>query len=349
MKTLYISDSDCNHSVNAVYINGLRENGISVETFHARSKNLKRLIEVYRFYKKNEKETRLIFVGYDSPGLVIWMKLISKKPIIYNALCSVYERLVISRHLTGRYSLKASYYWVLDFFAIRLAILTLLETKQQVEFFKKIFFYNGDKLIRSWTGVDESKFYIEEIPKVEVFTVIFRGRLLPESGAEHFVKAAKILEHEKIRFIMLSFGSGLSSLQKLIKELHTKNLKLIKDFLPIEEVRFLMAQSHISIGQLSNHDRLNRTIPHKAYEALAMKLPYLTARNKGILELLTPGKSCLVCNIADPHDLAKQILYARDHRSELENIAKNGYELFNKKIRAKLLVSNLLSRFYISN
>ena len=45
----------------------------------------------------------------------------------------------------------------------------------------------------------------------------------------------------------------------------------------------------ISLGQLAKHNRLNRTIPHKAFESAFLSTPYLTAGNRGISELFADG------------------------------------------------------------
>jgi len=107
-----------------------------------------------------------------------------------------------------------------------------------------------------------------------------------------------------------------------------------------------MQKCHISLGQLSDHPRLIRTLPHKAYESLSMKLPYLTASNTGILELLTPDKTCLICKSANAESLAEKILWAKEHFQELEEIAENGYKFYQKELTSYILAKNLLDKIY---
>ena len=173
---------------------------------------------------------------------------------------------------------------------------------------------------------------------------MFRGQFLPESGVEYVVRAAKILENENINFVIHGGGQNDDKIKKLIEELRPGNIKLMIDFLPAEELRTLMQKCHLSLGQLSNHPRLKRTVPHKCYESLAMKLPYLTASNIGVLELLTPDETCLTCNPADAGSLAKKILWAKNHPREIEMIAENGYQLYQTKLKSNILARNLLDR-----
>jgi len=77
-----------------------------------------------------------------------------------------------------------------------------------------------------------------------------------------------------------------------------------------------------------------------------MKLPYLTASNTGILELLTPDKTCLICKSANAESLAEKILWAKEHFQELEEIAENGYKFYQKELTSYILAKNLLDKIY---
>jgi len=344
MNILYLSKSKLKHSVNAVYIKGLEQNGIDVIGFCSSRKGIEGYFDAVKFLRKKRKSASNIIVGYDSPGFVMLAKMVGRKRVIYNALCSVYERLVVSRELARPFSPKAFYYWLLDFLAVHSADLVMVETNNQAEYFKKLFWVKEKKLFRAWTGVDEDIFYHNAYTeKFPVFTVIFRGQFLPESGVEYAIKAAKILENENINFIIHGGGYRTAEIKKLIEELKPKNLSLMTDLLSSDELRTLMQKCRLSLGQLSAHPRLDRTIPHKCYESLAMKLPYLTAANKGVLELLKDGETCVICEPANVESLAEKILRAKNNRQELERIAENGHQLHKNDLRSKILAQKLLA------
>lgn len=297
------------------------------------------------FYRKNSGNADVLIIGCDSPALAVFMRFFSGKKIVYNAILSLYERMIISRELAPKLSAKAIYYWLLDFFAVNFSNLTLVESEKQADFFKKIFLVPRKKVLRSYIGVDDDNFFYDpSISKSSVFTVIFRGALMPEAGGECVIEAAKLLEKEDIKFIMHVGGMLLEKTEKTIGELKLKNLEYTSNLMPYEELRMLMQKSHVSLGQLSNHPRLDRTIPHKAYESLIMKLPYLTASNKGILELLKPEETCLTCNPADPKSLAEKILWAKNNPAELNRIAENGYKFYLSSLTPKLLAKRFLDK-----
>jgi len=343
MKVVYIGFSQNATSVNAVYISGLRAVGVEVADFFSNRSYIVKYLDCARFYFQNRKNCNFVMVGVDCPELVFFMKIIIRKPIIWNALCSVYERLIVSRGLAGRKSPKAVYYWLVDYLAAKAAKIVMLESQNQIEYFKRVFKLNRYKAFRAWTGTNEKIFFYDPlVEKSKDFTIVFRGRLLPEAGGEYVVRAAKILESEGIQFLMLAFGQELPKIKSLIAELHPKNLQLIDSPLSEENLRMFMLQSHLSLGQLSNHERLQRTIPHKAYESLALKLPYLTARNPGILELLEEGKTCLACNPADAEDLAKKIKWAKDHPNEILEISERAHKFYQHNLSPEILSQHLL-------
>ena len=339
---LYLSCSRLENFANSVYLKGLPEAGQKVEACHI-EKSLAGYLKAVK--KVLASKFDFLMIGYDSPWLVIFCRLFTRKKIVYDAILPVYERLVISRNLAGRWSAKGAYYWLIDFLAFHFSDLILLETNRQINFVSNFYHINKKKLFRAWTGVDgDNFFYDSSIPKFSKFTVLFRGAFMPEAGTEYAIKAAKILEKEDIGFIVIGGGILLKKVKELAEELKPANLELITDFLPQEKLRKIMQACHLSLGQLSDHERLARTIPNKAYESLAMKLPYLTASNQGIFELLVPDKTCLTCNPADAQSLADKILWAKKYYSLVEEIAENGYKLYQTSLTSKILAENLLNK-----
>ena len=343
MNLLYLRQSK--DTVNNVYIKGLEENGVEVLNLYSKPRHISDLIKLVRFYRRERANIDLIMVGFSSPQLAIFMGLISGKKIIHNAFVSVYDRLISSRELAHRFSIKTFYYFILDFLASHLSDLTIVESNHQGEFFKKNFKLPEKKIYRAWAGVDENRFFYDPaISKSDSFTVLFRGMFLPESGVEYAIRAAKILEKDDIKFIIIGGGPRLHEIKELIEELKPSNLKLIDDFLPQDGLNKLMQSSHVILGQLSDHIRLTRTIPYKAYESLAMKLPYLTASNQGILELLKNGETCITCKPADPRSLADRILWIKNNYLLAEKVAENGYKLYQDQLKSHILAQNLLDR-----
>lgn len=334
----------------AVYLTGMAEGEdqtlpkIEITNCQDNSFGLKKFWRLWKKHRALKNNYDILWVGYTGHILVPFARLISRRKIIFNALGSLYEGIIISRRQAAPFSLKALYCWLIDFLAFHCATVSLVESHEQKKWLMKKFFLPEHKLQRAWTGVDDAEFFYDRnIPKLPNFTVLFRGGFLPESGVEYAVEAARILKNENIKFRIIGSGLMADKVEEMLQSFDSQNVEWISDKLPPDQLRVKMQECHLSLGQLSAHDRLNRTIPHKAFESLVMKLPYLTARNKGILELLKESETCFVCNPADPQDLAKKICYAKENPGISKKLVESGYQFFQNKLTPKILTQNLLA------
>ncbi len=343
MKLCYLNITRDTPPRDAVYLNGLGENGVEIVERLDDSSSWKKFLNLFKKHWAIGKNYDFVWVGYTAHILVPFARLISRKKIIFNALGSLYEGIVVSRGLGSPFSPRSIYCWLIDFLAFHCASLSLVESNEQKKYIAKKFLVNEKKLLRAWTGADEKIFYYDPgIKKLPAYTVLFRGGFLPESGIEYVLEAAKILEKEDVKFRIIGWGMLEGMVEEMIKRLGLKNVEWIRNKLPLEELRVKMQECHLSLGQLSNHERLERTIPHKAFESITMKITYLTARNRGILELLTENQTCFCCNPADAKDLAQKILELKN-RSELKGqVVENAYQLYLRELTPKILAKKIL-------
>ncbi|MEK7607793.1 MAG: glycosyltransferase family 4 protein [Patescibacteria group bacterium] len=299
--------------------------------------------EVCEMEKKSGQRDAII-VGFTSPLSVISARFFTRDKIIFNATVSQYEANIISRREYGPFCICAVKWWLIDFLSFHLSSIVLLESNAQIEFVSRFFFVQKKKLVRSFSGVNEKEFYFDQhIKKNGKFTILFRGRFLPESGILTVIEAAKKLENSGVQFLVIGHGFMYREFNVLMAKLQPKNVEHIHDKLSVDTLRELMLSCHISLGQLANHPRLERTLPCKLFESLALGLPYLTGRNKAIFEILEENKTCIVVNQNDPDDLAQKILEMKDDRKTLDRIGKAGYDLYKQKLTSKKLAQDFMN------
>lgn len=348
MKVCYLGISTPDFSRNRVYIQALRQQGVEVLEVFDSSPGIKKFFNLYKKHKQIKGTYDVLVVAYPGHAIVWFAKWITRKPVVFDALSSMYEAMIISRNPKKKFSLLGLKMWLIDFFACACADLVLVETNAQAIFYKNIFFVSDAKIKRVFTGVDETVFTYPDEKKTnntDTFTVLFRGRFLPEAGVDVILKAAKILEHEPISFSIIGFGILCAEVEKEMQELSLPNVRLDKNNYPLESLPEVMLGHTISLGQLADHPRLQRTIPHKAFESAALKIPYVTARTVGVQELFTDGESALMCVPGDPVDLARVIMYAYTNRSVLDEIGEKGYRSFKEKASQKVLGEQLVTIF----
>ena len=107
--------------------------------------------------------------------------------------------------------------------------------------------------------------------------------------------------------------------------------------------------SFLVLGQMSSHVRLERTIPHKAYEAAFIGKPYLTSRACGILEIFEEDKEIFCFTGGDSRDLAQKIKLLIEHPKltiELSTNMKTKYnQVCSQKILTELFIEMVKQKF----
>jgi glycosyltransferase involved in cell wall biosynthesis len=115
-----------------------------------------------------------------------------------------------------------------------------------------------------------------------------------------------------------------------------------KRFLSKNDIARIQKASKLSLGQMASHERLNRTIPHKAYESAFLRSPYLTGRNPGILEIFSEKKEVFCFNPGDPQDLAVKIYETLENSKEREKVKNAMSVKYNLTLNQKILARQFL-------
>ncbi len=328
LKICYFGNYVSDFSRNRIFQSGLKQNGAQVVECQDMSRGLTKYYRLWKKHQKIKNDYDVMIVGYPGHVVAPFAKLISSKKVVLDALCSLYEGEIISRQSSRRWSIKGLQIWLIDFLAYFFVDLVLVESEAQKKFFIKRFFVSPNKCQVVYTGADDSVFFPDpNIKKKKTFTAVFRGRFLPEAGVDVVVRAAKLLEGKGIDFLIIGGGLENKKILKLISDLKPSNLFLESRRLSDGELRAEMLSCHVSLGQFANHERLSRTIPHKAFESLALGLPYLTARSEGVSEMLTDEQNCVMTEANDPESLSNKIVFLRDNYVTNE-IAQRGFVLY---------------------
>ncbi len=322
-----------------VYVEGLKKLGVEVVECVDNSPGFLKFFRLAKKHRALTGQYDMLWVGYLSTMMVPLAWLISRKKIVFNALDSWYDRSIIDREAHSRFSPKAWGIWLFDFFAFHLSDIVLVESEQQKKFIAKKFFVKPEKLKVVFTGVDEAIFHPDpSVAKARDFTVVFRGMFLPATGVEVVVEAAKILREQDVKFIIIGWGAPREAqIKKQIAEQGLTNVTLITWFLEPNELRKVMLSAHVMFGQFADHERLDRTIQNKNFEALALGMPFITRDSASNRELLTDGVNCLFVPPANPESLAEKILLLKNTET-LRNVLAHGARLtYTEKCQEKIL------------
>jgi len=351
MTICYFGDFDKEYIRNVVIINGLRKNGVRVLLCNVKNKSFIKFFNLFKLHRKLKNKYNILIVGSSNTSrpLVLLAKIISRKFLIWDAHYSLYDSFVFDRKLVKLNSLKAKYYWLLDWLSCKLADKILLDTNEHIKYFVKTFKIKENKLIKVLVGANTDIFYPasdfdsekEEMQK-EYFSICFYGKFIPLQGVQYIVRTAKILEkYPDIKFQIIGRGQTYNDVINLIHSLKVKNINLV-DWVPQKKLPKYIARADICLGIFGNTPKTQRVIPNKVYEAIAMKKPVISADTPAARELFTDRKNILFCRTADPKNLAEKILELKNDKKLRNIVTRGGNKIFEKYATPKIIAKNLL-------
>ncbi len=368
MTVLYFGTYDPDYSRNRVLINGLKQNGVKVIECRDNSPGFRKFINLYRKHRQLKDRYDIMIVGFLGQQIVPFAKLISRKPIIFDAFLSLYDSNVFDRKTVRKGSLRSFYYWILDWLSMRLADVVLFDTDQHIKYASGEFGINRNKFRRIWIGASDNVFYPHtitgesEVPKgnhsfdvgvypmpksnSEKFLVVFHGSFIPLQGIEYILKAAKICEKDGINFLIIGDGQEKKKMIRLSNELGLKNVEFV-GFMSQEWIREKIAQADVCLGIFGDTKKTQRVIPNKVYECLAMKKPVITADTPAIRELFNEEDMMLV-KTANPDSLADAILRLKKNSELMNKLAFDGYNKFKDNASPRVLgekLKNIVNEF----
>jgi glycosyltransferase involved in cell wall biosynthesis len=223
--------------------------------------------------------------------------------------------------------------YLIDFIATQFSKLIFLESHLQSKWYVRKFLASPKKCRVIYTGIDELDFepLSNRQGTEQLFTVVFRGKDNPEAGLNLLAKATQILADEEIQFLILS------STTANMREFSDKTTVISSYFDSKKDIARYIANSDLSLGQLSEHPRLSRTIPHKAFESAFLGVPYLSARNSGILEIFQENKEIYCFDPGSAEDLAAKIRFLKSERELLLESGRSIKEKYSRTLSQKVL------------
>ena len=341
MKICYFGIYKPDLSRNRIYISGLKKKGIDVIECRDDGGRFAKYWNLWRKHRLIKNKYEAMIVGYPGHIMAPFAKIISRKIVIADLLGSFKDAQIHSHNSGAFRRLKDS---IIDWMAVKFSDTVLLESEAQRDFFIKRY-GNLKKFKVLYTGVEESVFCQNGISRKEGSSkiILFRGRLTPESGIFHILKSAELLKERKdIIFRIVGFHYQLGQQVKdIIKEKKLANVELVYDYLSDNALFEKMKDASISLGQFESSPRLDRTIPHKVFESMIMKIPLITAHSPAVGELLKDGEDCIFVRRADPAHLAEKISFLADNPEIRKKLADNARFVYDKKCSTEVLTAKL--------
>ena len=349
MKVCYFGFYNQNYSRNKILISGLKQNQVEVTECQSSLSGILKYFELVKKYWQIKNQYEVMVIGFRGQQAMFLAKLLCRKPIILDAFLSFYDSMVFDRKVCSPKSLKAKYYWWLDYLSCRLADKILLDTNEHINYFVETFKIKKEKFSRIFIGADDAIFKPRNLTKkTDQFLTHWHGTYIPLQGVEYIIGAADILRKENIKFRLIGSGQLFKQTQKQVIDLGLTAMVELIEFLPAEEIPQLIESADICLGIFGATPKAKRVIPNKVYECLAMAKPVITAESPASCEILIDYQHVLFCRLADAKSLAEKILEIKNNSDLRKKLGQNGYKFYRQNFCPAVLgqeLKTIISQF----
>ena len=277
-------------------------------------------------------------VASPSHVLVPHLKVRTRNRIVLDAGWPLYDGVIQSRKNYGFLGWRFISTILLDFFAFHLSSKIFLESPSQMRACKRRYLLPVRKLAYLATGFDENRFEDtknQARARVKAGFVLFRGGPQEEAGLPVLFDAIEILKRRgDFRFVVVSKLPAHNVVQR-------GNLEILNDFQEDNVLWNLYEAADIVLGQLSNHPRLDKTLPHKFFEAGFFRKVYLTA-SRGEMSVFASNLNVVGFTPANAEDLAMKIEELLNSQDKREIYGESISYLYMKEFSQKVLTEKFL-------
>jgi len=335
---------------NKYYRNLLREKYDYSECVSHGSSYAKRLPSIFARLPFKLWGKDVVFVSYMGYFLVIFTRLFTKKPIVFDYYVSLHEMMTGDRNLFPADSWRGKFTFWLDKKSLELADHIIVDTTPLIDGAVNTYGIDRSKFMRLPVAVNEEMIHPVDVPRhKEVFTLVYMGSYIPFHGVDRVMNAAKILQDKgvEVHFLMLGDGQTFKANRKLAKDLALNNVEFIS-YVTMEELNVYYNASDVTLGAFSGSDRSKMFITNKAYESFAVGKPHLTVENNALNELFEDNKDIFYIQEPTAVALANRIMEIKEDEALCNEVAHNALKLYkdtlsNEKV-TEMLEAQILSK-----
>ncbi len=169
----------------------------------------------------------------------------------------------------------------------------------------------------------------------------YLGRFSEEKGVLNLIQAAKIISQDRndIQFVLTGDGPLKERMQQYIDENNLNSIVILKEWINHEDISlFLKSIKLLLIPSFTEG------LPNVLLESMAAGVPVLATPVGAIPDIIIDEYNGFIMENNNPPCISKNIRRAIEFK-QLNDIAKNGYELIEKKFTFTIVSTNYRSIF----
>ena len=283
------------------------------------------------------------FVSYMGHFLVIFIRLFSKKPIVFDFYLSIFDMMCNDRKLYAPESLLGKITYWIEKKSLEKADYIIVDTSKLIDTLAKEYHIDKKRFVRVPLTINEEDIVQKEVePYSKNFSVLYVGSYIPLHGTPVIIEAAKILQErgEEISFLMIGKGPELQKCQNLTKEYRLTNIEF-KGFMSLEELNYYYNACDINLGLFNSGERANAVVLNKTNDSFRVGKPHLTLGTDAMKEAFNDNEDIFYVNDTSPESLADRIAEIKNNPQLVKSVGENARRSYDRKLsnaRAKAIL-----------
>lgn len=335
----YFGSYDPEYARNRIIKKGLEANGSQIYECNAQGIVFRRYLKLTRLFLTSVNKFDCLIVGFpgyfDIPLAFVLGKIFGKK-VFYDIFTSTYETYVLDRKVIEKNSLRAKFYYIVDWLGLRLANFVLVDTLAHGRLYSKTYGLNRKKQVLVYVGSDPDYFHPRKVK--EETDVLFYGSYQPLQGVDIIIKAASMLPKDK--FKMVGQGQMRNAVEKLANKLSVNNVEFV-NWLSLADLAIEIAKAKICLGIFGESQKAKLVIPNKAFDAIASKKALITSDTTAAREVFSNNTTVCLIPSADSRQLTMAINRLLRNSRERHTLANESYKLYKKSYQPEKVVRRL--------
>ena len=274
------------------------------------------------------------FVSYMGHFLVIFMRLFTKKPIVFDFYLSIYDMMCNDRKVYSPDSFLGKLTYWIEKRSLEKADYVIVDTNKLIESLSNMYGVSADKFVRVPLTINEENVVKKEVERYkEEFTVLYVGSYIPLHGTEVIIEAARISQEqdEELFFLMIGQGPDHAKCKALAEKYHLKNIEF-KGFMTLEELNYYYNATDINLGLFSTGERANSVVLNKTNDSFRVGKPHLTLETDAMKEAFSDNEDIFYTKDNSPETLANRIIEIKNDKPLLEKVGENALKSYDDKL-----------------
>lgn len=274
------------------------------------------------------------FVSYMGHFLVIFMRLFTKKPIVFDFYLSIFDMMCNDRKVYTPDSLLGKITYWIEKKSLEKADYVIVDTHKLIESLSNMYGVSKDKFVRVPLTINEDNVVKKEVERYkEQFTVLYVGSYIPLHGTEVIMEAANLLQEkdEDIFILMIGQGPDHEKCKALAEKYDLKNIEF-KGFMTLEELNYYYNATDINLGLFSVGERANSVVLNKTNDSFRVGKPHLTLETDAMKEAFTDNEDIFYVKDNKPVTLTDKIIEIKNNPDLVESVGKNASQSYVDKL-----------------